>query len=107
MKVLILGGSPNHLGGVETFGDRAEAALQAHAPGVVVQRYWTQTAYLNWLDGSRTALRLLDPGVRVVLVMRGSQAQRLMSRSAGFALAGGDRQALLYERRPVGVGGLG
>jgi hypothetical protein len=64
----------------------------------------TQTAYLNWLDGSRTALRQLDPGVRVVLVMRGSQAQRLMSRSAAFALAGGDRQALLYERRPVGAG---
>jgi hypothetical protein len=59
----------------------------------------TQTAYLNWLNGSRSALRRLDPGVRVVLVMRGSQAQSLMARAPGFALAGGDRQAMLYERR--------
>ena len=59
----------------------------------------TQSAYLHWLDGSPSALRRLDPGVRIVLVMRGSQAQRLMSRTPGFALAGADRQALLYERR--------
>jgi hypothetical protein len=58
----------------------------------------TQIAYLNWLDGSRRALRALDPGVRVVLVMRGTRAQHLMARAAGFALAGGDRQVLLYER---------
>ena len=59
----------------------------------------TQTAYLNWLDGSQKALSRLDPGVRVVLVMRGSKAQRLMAHAPGFALAGSDRGALLYERR--------
>ncbi len=58
----------------------------------------TQIAYLNWLDGSRRALSELDPGVRVVLVMRGSRAQRLMAQAPGFALAGGDRQVLLYAR---------
>jgi glycosyltransferase involved in cell wall biosynthesis len=47
MKVLILGGSPNHSGGVETFGDRAEAALNAHAPAVHVERLWTHTAYFR------------------------------------------------------------
>ena len=59
----------------------------------------TQTAYLDWLDGSRRALGELDTGVRVVLVMRGSRAQRLMARAAGFALAGSDPQVLLYERK--------
>lgn len=58
----------------------------------------TQIAYLDWLDGSRRALNELDPGVRVVLVMRGSRAQKLMARAAGFALAGGDPQVVLYER---------
>jgi hypothetical protein len=58
----------------------------------------TQTAYLDWLDGSRRALSELDAGVRVVLVMRGSRAGRLMARTAGFVLAGSDRHVLLYER---------
>ncbi len=58
----------------------------------------TQTAYLDWLDGSPRALSELDGGVRVVLVRRGSRAQRLMARAAGFALAGSDPQVLLYER---------
>jgi hypothetical protein len=57
-----------------------------------------QTAYLDWLDGSRRALSQLDAGVRVVLVVRGSRAQRLMARASGFALAGSDSQVLLYER---------
>jgi hypothetical protein len=60
----------------------------------------TQMAYLGWLEGSRQALGQLDGGVRIVLVMRGSRAQRLMARARGFALAGGDRQVLMYERRP-------
>ena len=59
----------------------------------------TQVAYLDWLDGRRHALGELDAGVRVVLVMRGSRAQWLMARAPGFALAGSDRQVLLYERR--------
>jgi hypothetical protein len=59
----------------------------------------TQAAYLAWLEGSRAALGRLDSGVRLVLVMRGSRAQRLMARMPGFAAAGADRQAILYERR--------
>lgn len=61
----------------------------------------TQIAYLDWLDGSRRALVELDSGVRVVLVMRGSLAQHLMSRTPGYALAGSDPQVLLYERTAV------
>jgi hypothetical protein len=60
----------------------------------------TQAAYLGWLDGRRQALHQLDGGVRVVLVIRGSPAQRLMAQAPGFALAGEDRQVLMYERRP-------
>ncbi|HEY1523717.1 MAG TPA: hypothetical protein VGF70_11960 [Solirubrobacteraceae bacterium] len=58
----------------------------------------TQTAYLDWLDGSRRGLSELDAGVRVVLVMRGSRAQHLMAKAESFALAGSDAQVLLYER---------
>ena len=47
MRVIILGGSPNHFGGVETFGDRAESALGRYSPHVSVERLWTQTAYLT------------------------------------------------------------
>lgn len=47
MRILILGGSPNHLGGVETFGDRAEAALRQYAPDIKIERLWTETAYLT------------------------------------------------------------
>jgi hypothetical protein len=59
----------------------------------------TQRTYLDWLRGSAAALRRLEPGVRIVLVRRGSPAQRLMAGAAGFSLAGCDRQAMLYERR--------
>jgi hypothetical protein len=59
----------------------------------------TQAAYLDWLDGSAQALSRLDEGVRVVMVMRGTRAGRLMARVRGFALAGSDPQALLYARR--------
>ncbi|MFL5822481.1 MAG: hypothetical protein ACJ764_03475 [Solirubrobacteraceae bacterium] len=59
----------------------------------------TQQAYLEWLAGRPTALRHLDPGVRVVLVPRRSVVQRLMAATAGFSVAGQDPQVLLYERR--------
>lgn len=59
----------------------------------------TQTAYLDWLSGSRRALSRLDSDVHVVLVPRGTSAQRLMARVRSFAVAGGDRRVLLYERR--------
>lgn len=58
-----------------------------------------QAAYLGWLNGSRAALRQLESGVRIVLVMRGTRAQRLMAHAPGFAPAGDDRQAILYARR--------
>lgn len=59
----------------------------------------TQTAYLNWLAGKQSGLRGLETGVRVVLVMRGSRAQRLMTRAPGFTRAGGDSRTLLYLHR--------
>jgi hypothetical protein len=55
-----------------------------------------QRAYLAWLDGARGSLRTLQPGVRVVLVMRGTPAARLMARQRRFLVAGRDRQTVLY-----------
>jgi hypothetical protein len=60
-----------------------------------------QRAYLDWLDGGRGGLERLQSGVRVVLVLRGSGAQRVMAGDPAFALAGQDRQALLYARRSL------
>jgi len=47
MRLLILGGSPAHIGGVETFCDRAGAALRRHDPHVDITRIATGTAYLS------------------------------------------------------------
>ncbi len=47
MRLLILGGSPAHMGGVETFCDRASAALKRHDPHISITRLATGTAYLS------------------------------------------------------------
>ncbi|WP_347302198.1 glycosyltransferase family 4 protein [Croceibacterium sp. TMG7-5b_MA50] len=47
MHVLILGGSPRHFGGVETFCSRAIAALGEHAPDIDARHGGTYTAYLR------------------------------------------------------------
>jgi X-X-X-Leu-X-X-Gly heptad repeat protein len=57
-----------------------------------------QAAYLDWLQGARSGRSALVPGVRVVLVSRGSKTQTLMAQTAGFAVVGGDRTTALYER---------
>lgn len=48
MRLLILGGSPAHIGGVETFCDRAAAALSRHDPQADITRVPTGTAYLSF-----------------------------------------------------------
>jgi hypothetical protein len=44
-----------------------------------------QTAYLDWMGGRPDGRRALGPAVRVVLVLRGGDAQRLMARTPGFS----------------------
>ena len=57
-----------------------------------------QAVYLDWLAGDPSGRRALVPGVRVVLVSRGSAAQTLMAHTPGFAPDGGDRTTAIYER---------
>ncbi len=59
-----------------------------------------QRAYLSWLDGTRGSLRALEPGVRVVLVTRGTPAARLMAEQRRYVATGGDRQTVLYTLAP-------
>jgi glycosyltransferase involved in cell wall biosynthesis len=47
MRLLILGGSPAHRGGVETFCARASEALKLRAPQIAVTRVATGTAYFK------------------------------------------------------------
>lgn len=53
-----------------------------------------QRAYLAWLRGDAPPAR----AVRVVLVTRGSAAQRRLARDASFVELGRDAQAVLYRR---------
>src|SRR5438309_8331503 len=55
-----------------------------------------QAAYLDWLAGAPTGSAALTPSVRVVVVPRGTAAQRLMTRTARFAAAGGDARTVVY-----------
>ena len=55
-----------------------------------------QRAYLAWLDGAPGSLARLEPGVRVVLVTRGTPAAQLMHRQRRYVPVGGDRQTVLY-----------
>lgn len=60
-QLLVIGGSLDHLGGVEAFCDRSAEALGRHAPGWNVERIAAGTAYLRpatW-GGYRRGLRAL------------------------------------------------
>lgn len=48
MHLLIVGGSPHHLGGVEAFCDRSRQALAARNPDWRIHYIPTDTAYLTW-----------------------------------------------------------
>jgi hypothetical protein len=58
-----------------------------------------QLLYLDWLRGRPAGDRLLDAPVRVVLVERGSPAQRRLAASARFRELSRDARAVLYTRR--------
>jgi hypothetical protein len=58
-----------------------------------------QLAYLDWLQGQRTAWRTIGVHIRVVLTSPGSPANRLMRRDPNFRLIASDRSTALYLRR--------
>jgi hypothetical protein len=61
-----------------------------------------QAAYLDWLAGRPAGAAALAPGVRVVLVARGSTSAALMRRLGGFRRAWHDDGiVILQRRRPV------
>ena len=47
MRVLVIGGTRDHLGGVEAFCDRARVSMEKIRPSLCVERLWTGTAYLS------------------------------------------------------------
>jgi hypothetical protein len=57
-----------------------------------------QGLWLDWSAGRPPGRAALGEGVRVVLVARGSGAERLMAGEAGFAAVAGDARARLYAR---------
>jgi glycosyltransferase involved in cell wall biosynthesis len=72
VRILVLGGSPRHFGGVETFCTRAVAALGEHAPQLGARHAGTYTAYLRprtlpqMLGGMAGLVRFRDSGEGVV-----------------------------------------
>jgi hypothetical protein len=60
-----------------------------------------QSAYLYWLAGDARGRAAVTPAVQVVLVSRGSDAQKLMARTGSFTVARADATTVLYERGPV------
>jgi hypothetical protein len=57
-----------------------------------------QVTYLDWIQGRPTGTRALNPRVNVVLVTRGSGAQRLMDRAPSFSAVTSDQKTELYVR---------
>jgi hypothetical protein len=57
-----------------------------------------QAIYLDWIQGTRAGRQALRRDVRVVIVTRGSPAQRLMAQSAGFAAIASDARNVVYLR---------
>ncbi len=47
MRVLVVGGTRDHLGGVEAFCDRAETSIKRIRPELQIEHLWTSTAYLS------------------------------------------------------------
>jgi hypothetical protein len=60
-----------------------------------------QSSYLDFVQGTVAGRSALAAEVNVVLVPRGSDAQRLMAQTAGFRLARQDNSASLYLRRTL------
>jgi hypothetical protein len=57
-----------------------------------------QATYLDWLQGRADGRRALDQGVNVVVVDRGSAADRLMASTPGFGVVQSDQRVKLYVR---------
>ncbi|MBR0735202.1 glycosyltransferase involved in cell wall biosynthesis [Bradyrhizobium japonicum] len=47
MRILVIGGTRDHLGGVEAFCDRAKISMERICPELRIERLWTSTAYLS------------------------------------------------------------
>lgn len=58
-----------------------------------------QTTYLDWTEGHAEGRQALGAQVRVVVVLRGTPAQRLMAATPGFTAAGSDAGARIYVRQ--------
>lgn len=58
LRVCVIGGTPAHRGGLESFCERAVAALRTHAPQIDVCSLTTETAYLRPYSLWRIARRL-------------------------------------------------
>jgi hypothetical protein len=57
-----------------------------------------QAMYLDWVQGLPSGAEVLSGGVRVVLVTRGTDTERLMNREPAFAPIGADRTTITYLR---------
>jgi hypothetical protein len=57
-----------------------------------------QSVYLDWSQGNSAGLAALVPEVRVVLLVRDSASERLMSREHRFVVAMSNRATVLYVR---------
>jgi hypothetical protein len=57
-----------------------------------------QATYLDWIDGAPAGRRALGAEVRIVLVTRGTGAQRLTRDTPGYELVGGDAATAIYQR---------
>jgi hypothetical protein len=57
-----------------------------------------QATYLDWSSGRASGEAALTPAIRIVLVSRGSAAQRLMARAPGFTPVAADRTFVIYRR---------
>jgi len=58
-----------------------------------------QAIYLDWMEGTRGGRQALKADVRLVLVTRGSPAQKLMTETPEYVADGGDLTMSLYERK--------
>jgi hypothetical protein len=58
-----------------------------------------QRLYLAWLRGEPSGVAILRGGIRVVLVLRGSEPQRRLAADPSFRMLGDDAQAVLFGRR--------
>jgi hypothetical protein len=57
-----------------------------------------QAVYVDWVQGRPAGAAALTPAVRVVLVGRGTAAERLTAAMRDFAVAGRNGATVLYVR---------